>query len=135
MARRGALQALYRWELTGEFVDGAEDSFIDDWGLKGVDREYFNELVYGVPKSVCQLDILLEQCMDRGLSTVDHIERTILRLAVYELQFCPNVPTSVVLDEALRLSHAFGEEEGYRFINGVLDRCHVLCRNTEKNLT
>ena len=128
MARRGALQALYRWELTGEFIDGADDSFIDDWGLKGVDKEYFNELVHGVPKSVSALDALLEQCMDRGLSTVDHIERTILRLAVYELRFCPNVPTSVVLDEALRLSHAFGAEEGYRFINGVLDRCLLLCR-------
>ena len=128
MARRGALQALYRWELTGEFIDGADASFIDDWGLKGVDKEYFNELVHGVPKSVSKLDALLEQCMDRGMSTVDHIERTILRLAVYELRFCPNVPTSVVLDEALRLSHAFGAEEGYRFINGVLDRCLLLCR-------
>ena len=128
MARRGALQALYRWELTGEFIDGADDSFIDDWGLKGVDKEYFNELVHGVPKSVSKLDALLEQCMDRGMSTVDHIERTILRLAVYELRFCPNVPTSVVLAEALRLSHAFGAEEGYRFINGVLDRCLLLCR-------
>ena len=131
MARRGVVQALYRWELTGELVVGAADSFLNDWGLRGVDHEYFKELVQGIPSSVEQLDDLLKQCLDRNLSSVDYIERTILRLAVYELQFCPDIPTNVVLDEAIELARAFGAEQGYRFVNAVLDRCQLLCRNPE----
>ena len=131
MARRSVIQALYRWELTGESTGDAENSFLDDWGLEGVDHEYFTELVKGIPKNVDQLDQLLEQCLDRKLASVDYVERTILRLGVYELQFCPNVPTNVVLDEAIQLAHAFGAEEGYRFVNGVLDRCQKLCRSSQ----
>ena len=133
MARRGVIQALYRWELTGELIGGAEDSFLDDWGLEGVDHKYFTQLVKGIPKNVDRLDQLLEQCLDRELASVDYIERTILRLGVYELQFCPNVPTNVVLDEAIRLARAFGAEEGYRFVNGVLDRCQQLCRSSQSS--
>ena len=131
MARRGVIQALYRWELTGESIGVAEDSFLDDWGLEGVDHKYFTELVKEIPKNVDRLDELLEQCLDRELASVDYVERTILRLGVYELQFCPNVPTNVVLDEAIRLAQAFGAEEGYRFVNGVLDRCQQLCRSSQ----
>lgn len=133
MARRGAIQALYRWELTGEFVIGAEKTFLDDWGLQGVDHGYFQELVRGVRSYVQELDDVLEGCLDRKLASVDHIERSILRLGVYELQFCPEVPTNVILDEAVELARAFGAEEGYRFVNGVLNRCQELCRNTESS--
>ena len=122
------MQALYRWELTGELNAGAEDSFLEDWGLKGVDRGYFKILVEGIPRSVEKLDDLLKQCLDRKISTVDYIERTILRLGVYELQFCPEVPVKVILDEAIQLARIFGSDQGYRFVNGVLDRCQHLCR-------
>ena len=129
MARRSVVQALYQWELTGQLGSGIEDSFLDDWGLKGVDQEYFKQLVRGVLKYTAELDHILEQCLDRELASVDPIERAVLRLGTYELRFCPEIPVRVVLDEAIELSHVFGAEEGYRFVNGVLDRCQRLCRD------
>ncbi|SVC30454.1 uncharacterized protein METZ01_LOCUS283308, partial [marine metagenome] len=47
MARRSVVQALYQWELTGQVGAGIEDSFLNDWGLEGVDQEDFKQLVQG----------------------------------------------------------------------------------------
>ena len=131
MARRSVVQALYQWELTGQLSAGIEDSFLDDWGLEGVDQEYFKQLVRGILTYTAELDRVLEQCLDRDLASVDPIERTVLRIGTYELQFRPEIPVRVVLNEAIELARVFGAEKGYRFVNGVLDRCQELCRGSE----
>ena len=125
------MQALYQWELTGQVGAGIEDSFLNDWGLKGVDQEYFKQLVQGILKYTAELDRVLEKCLDRDLASVDPIERTVLRIGTYELQFRPEIPVRVVLNEAIELARVFGAEEGYRFVNGVLDRCQKWCRDSE----
>ena len=125
------MQALYQWELTGQVGAGIEDSFLNDWGLKGVDQEYFKQLVQGILKYTAELDRVLEKCLDRDLASVDPIERTVLRIGTYELQFRPEIPARVVLNEAIELARVFGAEEGYRFVNAVLDRCQKLCRGSE----
>ena len=125
------MQALYQWELTGQAGAGIEDSFLNDWGLEGVDQEYFKQLVQGILKYTAELDRVLTKCLDRDLASVDPIERTVLRIGAYELQFRPEIPVRVVLNEAIELARVFGAEEGYRFVNGVLDRCQKLCRGSE----
>ena len=125
------MQALYQWELTGQVGAGIEDSFLNDWDLEGVDQEYFKQLIQGILKYTTELDRVLEKCLDRDLTSVDPIERTILRIGTYELQFRPEIPVRVVLNEAIELARVFGAEEGYRFVNGVLDRCQKLCRGSE----
>ncbi|SVA26840.1 uncharacterized protein METZ01_LOCUS79694, partial [marine metagenome] len=110
---------------------GIENSFLNDWGLEGVDQEYFKQLVQGILKYTAELDRVLEKCLDRDLASVDPIERTVLRIGTYELQFRPEIPVRVVLNEAIELARVFGAEEGYRFVNGVLDRCQKLCRGSE----
>ena len=125
------MQALYQWELTGQVGAGIEDSFLNDWDLEGVDQEYFKQLVQGILEYTAELDRVLEKCLDRDLASVDPIERTVLRIGTYELQFRPEIPVRVVLNEAIELARVFGAEEGYRFVNGVLDRCQKLCRGSE----
>ena len=125
------MQALYQWELTGHLDSRIEDSFLNDWCLEGVDEEYFKQLVQGILKYTVELDRVLEKCLDRDLASVDPIERTVLRIGTYELQFRPEIPVRVVLNEAIELARVFGSEEGYRFVNGVLDRCQKLCRDSE----
>ena len=49
------------------------------------------------------------------------IDRLILRMAVYQLRYMPDVPPTVVIDEAIELARRFGGEESGRFVNGVLD--------------
>ena len=125
------MQALYQWELTGQVGAGIENSFLNDWGLEGVDQEYFKQLVQGILKYTAELDRILDKCLDRDFASVDPIERTVLRIGTYELQFRPEIPVRVVLNEAIELARVFGAEEGYRFVNGVLDRCQKLCRGSE----
>ena len=124
------MQALYQWELTGQVEAGIEESFLNDWDLEGVDQEYFKQLIHGILKYTTELDRVLEQCLDRGLASVDPIERTVLRIGAYELRFRPEIPVRVVLNEAIELARVFGAEEGYRFVNGVLDQCQELCRSS-----
>ncbi|MBO69079.1 MAG: transcription antitermination factor NusB [Acidiferrobacteraceae bacterium] len=131
MARRSAVQALYQQELSGDAGPETIKTFVQDWGLTGVDIEYFSQLVAGVSKYANQLDEIISKHLDRSISSVDPIERIVLRLGVYELQYMPDIPIRVVLDEAVELARVFGAEEGYRFVNGVLDKCKVLCRNLE----
>ena len=93
----------------------------------------FKQLVLGIPTCTNQLDSILQQCLDgRDLASVDPIERTVLRLAAYELQFRPEIPIRVILNEAIELARVFGADKGYRFVNGVLDRCQELCRHAEE---
>ena len=131
MARRSVVQALYQFELTGKYDSGIDDSFPNDWGLQGVDQEYFKQLVQDILKYKPALDCILEKCLDRDLASVDPIERIVLRIGAYELQYRQEIPVRVVLNEAIELARVFGAEEGYRFVNGVLDRCQGLCRGSE----
>ncbi len=135
MARRRAVQALYRWELDGNLCDASEANFLDEWGLCGVDQNYFRELIQAIPKTTTELDDILEQCLDRDILSVDPVERAILHLATYELRFRLEIPAKVILDEAVELARIFGADQGYRFVNGVLDRCQGLCRDLPSSAT
>ena len=121
LARRNAVQALYQWDITGQPVGEIENAFINDDAFVGVQRSYFQHLIQNVPRQCEVLDSQLKQCISRELDSIDPVERAILRLSTYELLFRPDVPPKVVLNEAIELSRVFGSEEGFRFVNGVLD--------------
>ena len=122
LARRSAVQALYQWELTGQSAAEIESGFISDNAYSGVNREYFLQLIENIPRYCDTLDDSLRPCLSRDLDTVDPVERSILRLAAYELIYESEIPHKVVMNEAIELCRLFGSEEGYRFVNGVLDR-------------
>lgn len=79
-------------------------------------------LIENVPKNVTSLDEIIEPHLDRKLGSIDLIEHAILRIATYELQFEKDIPVNVVLDEAIDLAKIFTSENGYKYINGVLDK-------------
>ena len=58
----------------------------------------------------------------KALTVLDPIERSILRLAVYELKYETDVPYKVAINEAIELAKTFGAEESHKYINGVLDK-------------
>jgi len=55
------------------------------------------------------------------LSRLSQVDRSILRLSVYQLKFCPDIPGKVVINEAIELAKKYGAEQTPRFVNGVLD--------------
>ncbi len=122
MARRNAVQALYQWLVTGQSPAEIEPGFISDQSFAGVDMAYFRQLISDVPRQQATIESRLQGHAERTLDSVDPVERAILLIGGYELLFRPDIPARVALDEAVQMAHIFGAEEGYRFINGVLDR-------------
>ncbi len=53
---------------------------------------------------------------------IGYVERAVLRIALYEMRHCDDVPDSVAINEALEVTKIFGTEDAPKFINGVLDR-------------
>jgi N utilization substance protein B len=96
-----------------------------------MDKGYFSELVQGVSKQQEQLDNALSQAVDRSISSIDPVESSILRLAVYEFIHRPDIPYRVVLNEAVELAKSMGGEQGHKYVNGVLDKVGATLREVE----
>jgi N utilization substance protein B len=131
LARRAAVQALYQWELTQQSRLEIEKHFLSDDRLKKTDNAYFQELIREIPRLVEDIDSSLSPYIDRDISLVDPIEKAVLRLAAYELIHHAEIPYRVVLNEAIELSRTFGSENGYRFVNGILDKMGAEVRSIE----
>jgi len=122
LARQAAVQALYQWDLTEQSPEDILKHFIQDHDLNNADQEYFHCLVYEVPLYRQEINERILPHIDRDLDDVDPVERAILRIGTYELEFKKDVPTKVIINEAIELAKTFGADHGYKFINGVLDK-------------
>lgn len=121
-ARQYALQAIYQWQLSGTPIQEIETQFVKYHATKRVDLDYFKAIITGVAHHTDELDQHFAGFLDRKIEEVDPIELTILRIATYELAKRLDVPYRVIINEGLELAKKFGSIEGYKFINGVLDR-------------
>ncbi len=121
-ARRRALQALYQWQLNDDSAASIIKQFLEEQNFDDVDAEYFQGLVRDVIAEGPVLDQKLGPHVERIDSSLDQMERVILRIGAVELLKHPEIPYRVVIDEAVELAHRFGAEQGHSFVNGVLDR-------------
>ncbi|MBV8342566.1 MAG: transcription antitermination factor NusB [Gammaproteobacteria bacterium] len=122
VARKLALQALYRWQLNAGPWEELVQEFGDAEDMARADREYFRSLVQGVCGTRDELDARLTAFADREPRLIDPIERAVLLIALHELMARPEVPYRVAINEAVGLARRFGATDGYKFVNAVLDR-------------
>jgi transcription antitermination protein NusB len=122
VARKLALQALYRWQLN----EGPWQDLILEFGdaedMPRADKQYFRELVEGVWGARQDLDTRLAEVMDRPPEQLDPVEHAALLISMYELTARPEVPYRVSINEAVGLTKRFGGTDGHKFVNAVLDR-------------
>ena len=130
-ARRAAVQAIYQWQLTEQPPDAIETHFIHDHDMHEVDVAYFHQLVREVPLHLHELDDHLAPHLDRDIADVDPVERAILRIGTYEIEFCPETPYRVILNESVELAKTFGAEHGHKYVNAVLDKVAAAIRASE----
>ncbi|MBL3526993.1 MAG: transcription antitermination factor NusB [gamma proteobacterium endosymbiont of Lamellibrachia anaximandri] len=130
-ARQHAVQAIYQWQMAGQDIGSIVDQFLAEQDVKSFEVPYFQDLLHGVPRHLTELDELLKPALDRAIESVDPVERAVLRLGVYELNFHPEVPYRVVINESVELAKVFGAEQGHRFVNGVLDKVAKEIRKVE----
>ncbi|HJS89333.1 MAG TPA: transcription antitermination factor NusB [Steroidobacteraceae bacterium] len=131
VARKLALQALYRWQLNECPWQDLIQEFGDAEDMPRADREYFRELVEGVWRSREALDQELASWADRGPALLDPIEHAILLIGLYELRHRQEVPYRVAINEAVTLAKRFGATDGHKYVNAVLDRAARALRPNE----
>lgn len=127
-ARELAVQAVYSWQLSQNSIADIEANFLTENAKRRFDIEYFQQLFRGVTSTVSELDKAIEPHVERPLEEIDHVEKSILRVAIYELSACQDVPYKVVINEAIELAKSFAADDSHKFVNGVLDKAVKLVR-------
>jgi N utilization substance protein B len=125
-AREVALQALYAWQLSGA------DPLDEARSIEGYERsDFLEELLRGVHERAAELETLIVPHLAREFARLSPVERAILYIGAYELAHHPRTPFKVVLNEAVELGKSFGGTDGYRFVNGVLEKIAEALRPEE----
>jgi N utilization substance protein B len=127
-AREIALQALYAWQISG--ADPLSQARTLE-GFERTDARFVESLLSGVLGQAEALRALISPHLSREFGKLSPIERAILYIAAYELASHPETPFKVVLNEAVELGKSFGATDGYRFVNGVLERIAAATRPEE----
>ena len=122
-AREVALQVLYQREFNRVEVQEVLKLFWNNFEvLKGA-MDFSERLVKGVEQHREDLDQIIERYASHWkVDRMTHVDRSILRIATYELLYCDDIPPKVAINEAIDIGKKYGSEDSGAFINGVLDK-------------
>ena len=131
-ARELALQGLYQWLIAGRDAATIEAEPLDDGEAQaGADTAHYRELLNGAIDNAEALRARFAPHLDRPVGVLSPVEHAILLIATYELQYRLEIPYRVVINEAVELTKSFGGTDGFRYVNGVLDKVAAGLRETE----
>lgn len=130
LSRIITMQSLYEWD----FREGSDVKEITERNIEhsgdSADKDFIMDIVQGVAKKLDEIDgLIVKAAPEWPLEQISVVDKTILRLAIYELLYCDEVPPKVAINEAVELGKTFGGENSSKFINGVLG---TLYRQSEK---
>jgi N utilization substance protein B len=102
-------------------VDEDEPSVSAETGP--IDRALVEQLIRGIHQHRAELDQMLSAASKNWrVERMAVVDRNVIRLALYEIKFCADVPVAVAINEAIELTKQFGTAEAPAFVNGLLDR-------------
>ncbi len=121
-ARELAMQALFYMDMQNDLSLQTLECFCENFRPPKKTQPFFLTLVKGVLETRPQVDGIIERFSKnwkiRRMSCVD---RNVMRVAVYELAYCDDIPPKVTINEAVDIGKKFGSEESGAFINGIMD--------------
>lgn len=124
LARTVALQILYQYDLNStpnHLVDDLK-KYYDHFKVPENLREFVGQLVAGSVLDRQKIDELIEKNLSNWkLTRMSSVDRSLLRMATYEMQFLKSTPAAIVIDEAIEIAKEFGTAESPAFVNGILD--------------
>ena len=115
-SRDKVLQTLYELELGGEELKEVLKNHSSEKSNK-----FYQEILKGVSENLEGFDEIIQDHVDRPIQQLDVIEKNVLRIALYELKK-NELDTSIVINEAIRMTKKYGSVEGYKLVNAVLDK-------------
>ena len=134
-SREFALQGLYEWLLSGDASDqhaGAIDAHIRETpGFDKADVEHYGALLHGSIRDVAALRAAVTPHLDRPVAELSPVEHAVLLIGTYELAHHVEIPYRVVINEAVEVAKSFGGTDGFKYVNGVLDKVAARARPGE----
>ena len=131
-SREFVLQGLYQWQLAKSDPAAIARQLAEAKGFDKIDADYFKTLLEGTIAAAPELEKAIAPHLDREYARLSPVERGILLLAGYELAHQPAVPYRAVINEAVELAKSYGGTDGYKFVNGVLDKMAAQLRAPER---
>jgi transcription antitermination factor NusB len=129
-ARQLAMQALFQLDVQGPALIPDLEEFFRENAPELPVRILASDWTKGTWSNLDVCDSLITSAaLKWKLSRLSQVDKSILRLAVYQLKFCPDIPPKVTINEAIELAKKFGTDKSPGFVNGVLDG--VLRKMTE----
>ncbi len=130
-ARRFALQALYQWQFNPDKIENILEQFLDQDEMQSVDVAFFSTLFSNIVKMHEILDKIFMPLTAYSSTMIEPVEKSIVRIGVYELLHCVETPYRIVIDEAIELSKRFGTSGSHRYVNGILHAVAKQIRSSE----
>lgn len=121
-AREKAFQILFQLDVNDNEPEQAISNFLES----AQNNDFMDLLVNGVAEHKEELDTIIANNLEHwSLERIASVERTIIRIAVFEINFLEDIPTSVSINEAIELANLYGDEKSGKFVNGVLSKIIV----------
>ena len=130
-SRELATQGLYQWLLSAAPAGEIDAQIRTVQGFDKADQAHFDALLHGVIREADTLTAEIEPCLDRPVVELSPVERAVLLVATFELTHHGEIPYRVVINEAVELAKTFGGVDGYKYVNGVLDKVAAKIRPNE----
>ena len=130
-SRELAVQGLYQWLVSLDDAGLIEAHLAQAPDFGKADREHFNALLHGVIRDLDALHEAISPHLDRTVAELSPVEHATLLVGSFELAHHPEIPYRVVINEAVELAKTFGGTDGFKYVNGVLDRVAGKLRATE----
>ncbi|MBM7552337.1 transcription antitermination factor NusB [Thalassobacillus pellis] len=122
LAREKAFQALFQIDINDIDIEDAIAHVIEDTGSDA----FMEQLVQGVNDHKDTLDEKIAKNLEKwSIHRLPLVEKTLLRMAAYEMEYMEDVPHQVAINEAVELAKVFGDEKSGKFINGVLSKMTI----------
>jgi N utilization substance protein B len=121
-ARELAMQALFCMDMRNNASVEMLAHFCENFQTSEKSQAFFLKLVNGVLETKGELDALIDRFSKNwDISRMSCVDRNVMRIAVFELRYCDDIPPKVSINEAVDVGKKFGTEESGAFINGIMD--------------
>lgn len=121
-ARQFAVQALYQAQLNDVGAETLARNVRDNEAFAKADEALFTSLLFGALDNRATYMTEIRPLLDRDENELNPVEKAVLLMACHELAAMPETPYPVIINEAIEITKTYGGADGYKFVNGILDK-------------
>ena len=130
-SRELVMKSVYRGLVNQIDITQIKKDIQEDPDFIRADQDLYEEMLSGVFKNMDSLKQEIELYIDRSYEELSPIELSIIYFSLYELKYSASVPYRVVINEAVEIAKTFGGADGYKYINGILNKAAKVNRANE----